>query len=428
MIILLYNILFPIVFIFFLPGLIIKLIKRGGYKKTYLERFCFFDSEKLTLMKRVALKKPIWIHAVSVGETQLAVDFINYWKEKDPEQEFVISTTTTTGQELARKKIYDKATIIFNPIDFYWAIKKLLNLMKPKMLVIFETEIWPNMISVSANSGVKVIQVNARISDHSFKGYKKYRAFIDPFLRKVSLTCAQTDVDVQRLKEICPTLNVVKTGTMKFDQKIPGEILKINVDAVFEKNSNILLAASTHPGEEKFIAQIFKKLREKYKNLKLIIIPRHAERGNEIVNVLNELDILYSRRSEKTKNDSFVDCLLADTTGEMLSFMSVADIVIMGKSFAGNDGGHNIIEPAILGKPVICGEKLKNFRFVLNIMKSNHAVLSIPDEKLADSIADLLSAPDKCYNLGQNAKKTVEEQKGASHRTVECIEKLLEDN
>ena len=424
MIIFIYNLLFPIAFIFFIPGLIIKLVKRGGHKKSYLERFCIFDKEKLAVLKDIALKKPIWIHSVSVGETQLAIDFINYWKTQSPELNFIVSTTTTTGQDLARKKLSGKAVIIFNPIDFFWYIKKLLRLINPKMLIIFETEIWPNMISVSEKAGVKVIQVNARISDHSYKGYKRFRAFINPFLKKVSLSCAQTDIDVQRLKEICPTLNVVKTGTMKFDQKIPKIIAEINLDSVFEKKGRILLAASTHPGEEKFIAEIFESLKNKYSDLRLIVVPRHAERGGEIVNTLNELKISHIRRSVYNGEGMSVDCLLADTTGEMLSFMNAADIVIMGKSFAGNDGGHNIIEPAILGKPVICGKKLKNFRFVLNIMKDNNAVLSVNDEDLEKNIEELLFDTEKCKKLGENAKKTVDEQKGATARTVEFIGKL----
>ena len=346
---------------------------------------------------------------------------------ENPNQHFVVSTTTTTGQELAMKKLSEDALIIFNPIDFFWYIKKLLRLMKPKMLIIFETEIWPNMIHISDKTGVKVVQVNARISDHSFKGYRKFRAFINPFLEKVSLTCAQTDTDVQRLKEICPKLNIVKTGTMKFDQKIPEKIPEIDLNCIFDTDTRILLAASTHPGEEVFIAGIYKELRNIYDDLRLIVVPRHAERGGDIVNILNELDISYIRRSENKNVTEKVDCLLADTTGEMLSFMNAADIVIMGKSFAGNDGGHNIIEPAILGKPVVCGAKLKNFRFVLNIMKESKAVISIPDEELQPVIQSLLSDTDKCRKLGVNAKKTVEEQKGATEKTLKYIQKILSE-
>ena len=420
-----YNILFPFVFICFIPGIIIKLINRGGHKKNYLERLSIFSKEKLKEFAEIRDERVVWIHSVSVGETQLAADFVKYWKFVNPALKFVISTTTTTGQALAVKKLADDAVIIFNPIDFSWAVRKLLKLIKPEMLVIFETELWPNMIHVSSKAGVKVCQVNARISDHSFKGYKRFRMFIAPFMRGINLTCAQTDTDIRRLKEIAPFLNLVKTGTMKFDQKVPEVIPEIKLKELFPEDSKILLGASTHPGEEKFIAEIFKSLKTEYSNLKLILVPRHAERGGDIVKILDEMSISYHRRSLNGKVDKMVDCLLADTTGEMLSFMNRADIVIMGKSFAGNDEGHNIIEPAILGKPVICGKVLRNFRFVLKIMQDSNAVLSIDDSELERVLSELLSEPEKCLALGKRALKTVDEQKGATEKTVAYLEELL---
>ena len=415
----------PIVFLFFLPGLLIKQAKRAGYKDTYSERFGVFNNE--TKKKLSKLSNPVWIHAVSVGEAQIAVSFIKKWKEQDQDKKFVISTTTTTGQTLARKNAPEDVMVIFSPIDFSWAVKKTLKLVKPEIFILFETEIWPNMIYQSCRLGIKVVQVNTRISDHSFKGYKRFRYFISPFLSKLTLSCAQTELDVERLKAICPSLNVIQTGTMKFDQKIPDKFLDLKLDEVFGKGKRkVLLAASTHPDEEKFIAEIFMKLKSEFKELKFVEIPRHAERGNDIANIFNDMGLKFHQRSKGGKPDTEVNCLLADTTGEMVSFINEADIVIVGKSFAGNDEGQNIIEPAVMGKAVVVGAQLKNFRQVLDIMKKSNAVVSVSDEELESSLRKLLENPEICRNLGRTAKDTVMKHIGATQRTIDIIkEKVL---
>ncbi|MCP4179283.1 MAG: 3-deoxy-D-manno-octulosonic acid transferase [bacterium] len=421
----LYNLIFPIAFLFFIPGIIYKYINRGGYKKNYSERFAIFSAEKKALLKNLK-GNVIWIHSVSVGETLLAVDFINKWKRVNSDINFVISTTTTTGQEIAYSKLVDKAAVIFCPIDYFLFVRKTFNLINPKALIIFETEIWPSLICEAYKKDIKVIQVNARISDHSFKGYKRFSCFINPFLSKISLSCAQTDQDVERLKLICQSLNIVKTGTMKFDQALPEKFKDVDLEKVFGKNDYIfILGASTHGGEEKLIIRIFKELRKEYKNLRLIFVPRHAERAPEVVSALKENNIIYYRKSNNECSGKDVECLLADTTGEMLGFMSNADIVIMGKCFAGNDGGHNIIEPALLGKPIVTGKELSNFRFVLKMMVESKAVLTADDNSLITVLKELLDDSEKRVKLGETAKNTVLKHVGATEKTIFEIEKIV---
>ncbi len=425
MLIFFYNLIMPVVFLFLLPSLLIKQIKRSGYKKTYSERFGIFGSEAQEKLNN--LSNPVWIHSVSVGETQIAINFIKKWKEQEPEKKFVLSTTTTTGQALARENAPEDIIVIFCPIDFSWAVKRTLKLIKPEILILFETEIWPNMIYQSYRLGVKVVQVNARISDHSFEGYKRFRYFVRPFLSKLTLSCAQTELDVERLKTICPSLNVVETGTMKFDQKIPEKFIDLNLDEVFGKNKRrILLAASTHPDEEKFIASIFIKLVKEFNDLKFVEIPRHAERGNDIAGIFKSMGIKFHQRSKGGKPEAEVNCLLADTTGEMVSFINEADIVIVGKSFAGNDEGQNIIEPAIMEKTVVVGPQLKNFRQVLDIMKKSNSIVSVPDEDLESSLRKLLENPEGCRRFGETARETVMKHIGTTQRTIDIIrEKVL---
>jgi len=426
LILFLYNIFFPVVFLFFLPGLIYKLIKRGGSKDTFWERFAVYSHAKIKKIK-ACRNKSIWVHAVSVGETQIAVDFIRRWKELHPESLFILSTTTTTGQELARNRAPKDTIVIFCPIDYFVFVIKVLRLIKPSAMVIFETEIWPNLITISNLMGIKTVQVNARISDHSFKGYKRFRMIISKFLSQLTLSCAQTEMDESRLKQISSKLNVEVTGNMKFDQSIPENISDVNIENVFQKykESIIILAASTHKGEEKFLLEQYLKLKIIYPNLKIIIVPRHAERAAEIVSILKELNVSYFRRSNSERMGNEYDCLLADTTGEMLGFMKVSDIVIMGKSFASNSGGHNVIEPALLSKPIVTGTELTNFREILNIMKKDNAICSVKDEEVFGKLDALIASPELRNQLGIAAYDSVSNFKGSTDKTIEMIRKLL---
>lgn len=430
MILFFYNLLFPIVFIFFIPGMVVKLIKRGGSKENYPERFGIFSFNKKKKIESFSKNSPIWVHSVSVGETQLAIEFIKKWQQQYPKRNFIISTTTTTGQELAIKKAPENIPVFYCPVDFKWFVRKTIRLVNPSMLVIFETELWPNLIVEASKYGAKPVQVNARISDHSFKNYKRFRHFIAPFMSKLSISCAQTELDAKRLRTICPSLSTIQTGTMKFDQEVPGIPPEVDLSKYLgEMNHNkVLLAASTHPGEEELIISAFKNIKSRFTNLRLIIIPRHAERGAEVAKDLKENGISYFRKSNNNKyGKEPLDCLLADTTGEMLKFINCSDIIIMGKSFAGQNEGHNIIEPAIFGKPVITGEKMKNFKFVAETMQKNNAILSVKDEELEAALSNLLNEPEQRKNLAENAKNTVLSHKGATQKTINILEQLLED-
>ncbi|MFA6715972.1 MAG: 3-deoxy-D-manno-octulosonic acid transferase [Victivallaceae bacterium] len=380
-----YNLIFPLAFVFFIPGMIVKLIRRPGYKKTFMERFAVFSAER---KKRLAeYHGAVWVHSVSVGEAVIATALVEKWLKAYPERKFVLSTTTTTGQELARKKVPEGVEVIYCPIDFIFFVRKALRLFQPSMLVIFETEIWPNMIVEAKKSGAKVALVNARMSDRSARGYYRWRGFFRPVLNKFDLIGVQTRQDLERFTAVAPAANIQVTHNMKFDQQVPEGFSPVDLSAYFGAGEHqILLAASTHPGEEKLIASVFSGLRNEFPGLRLVIVPRHAERGGEIARILSELQLSFRRRSEDDGSENNdVDVLLADTTGEMLAFMDAADLVIMGKSLAGHNEGHNIIEPALLGKAIVCGNELRNFRFILDFFKDNNALVTIDcDEQLTD--------------------------------------------
>ena len=421
-----YNLIFPLAFVFFVPGMIVKLIRRPGYKRTFMERFAVFSMAKKKRLKEY--QGAVWVHAVSVGETVIAAALIDKWQQAHPERKFVLSTTTTTGQELARKKTNDDVVVIYCPIDFIFFVRRVLSLVKPVMLVIFETEIWPNMIAEARKSGAKVALVNARMSDRSARGYYRWRAFFRPLLEQFNIIGVQTQQDKERFAAVAPQAAIKVMHNMKFDQEVPAGFKSVNLNSYFGNDEHqILLAASTHPGEEKLIAEVFSAIKADFPELRLVIVPRHAERGGEIVKILTQLNLPFRRRSEDDgteKND--VEVLLADTTGEMLGLMQSSDVVIMGKSLAGQNEGHNIIEPALLGKAIVTGNVLKNFRFILNVFKENNALVTIDcDEQLADVLKELFGDVKRREELGSKARQVIEVQRGATNNTIKSLEAIL---
>ncbi len=417
-----YNCFMPLVFLFFLPKLILKYRSRGGWKDTYGERFARFGNRSGELKE---FRGAIWIHAVSVGETIVALSMIRRYLERFPERRFVISTTTTTGQDVARSNLPENTTVIFCPLDFPWMVNRTLELLCPSQLVIFETEIWPNLIALAKKRNIPVSLVNGRLSDKSARGYRRMKLFFAPLLNKFDQILAQSDSDAGRFLSVAPKALVCNGGNLKFDQKLPV-LNDENILIPYLGEGTMLLAGSTHPGEEELIVRCFKELKTQFPELKLVIVPRHAERGKDIAAMLENENCTYARRSIKGFPEEKVDVLLADTTGEMLNFMKDADIIIMGKSFAGHDEGHNLIEPALLSKPVVTGHVLRNFRHLLCIMNEAQAVVTADDETLTAVLRDLLNDPEKRIALGQKACAVIGANGGAVDRAVDAVEALMQ--
>jgi 3-deoxy-D-manno-octulosonic-acid transferase len=420
-----YNLLMPTVFMFFLPGLLIKYRNRGGWKSTYGERFGRFSPERRKELE--AFRGAVWIHAVSVGETVVALNLVRALLKERPEIKVVISTTTTTGQELARRDCPPNTAVIFCPIDFWWMVKRTFRLIRPSMLVIFETEIWPNLICEAKRRKIPLVLANGRMSDHSVKGYRKIKFFIGGLLAKFDRMLVQSDGDAKRYLEISPRANIAVCGNMKFDQEVPADPGDANLDACFGTSPRtVILGASTHSGEEELLVRCFTELKAEFPELKLVLVPRHAERGADIAAMLQARNLKFARRSQKDAAASPVDVLLADTTGEMLKFMKASDVVVMGKSLAGHDEGHNLIEPALLGKPIVTGAVLRNFRFLLRVLKEADAVETVAgDAELAPTLRRLLADASARAALGARAKAAIGQHRGATERTVAEIGKLL---
>ena len=392
---LIYNLFMPVGFLFYVPGLYLKYRHRPGWKNTFMERFGCFTPERVKELE--AFHGAVWVHAVSVGEAVVALSLLRAWQAKHPERKFILSTTTTTGQELVRNQAPANTAVIFCPIDFLWMVRRALSVLKPSMLVIFETEIWPNLVAETRKRGIPVTLVNGRMSDHSVKGYRKIRCFFGPLLKMFNLISVQTEADAERYLSVSPEANVVVSGNLKFDQKAPGELPDAGYSACFGPGKHlVLLAASTHPGEEELVTETYLRLRKEIPNLKLVLVPRHVERAADIV--------------------------------EMLKLMNGADLVIMGKSLAGHDEGHNLIEPALLSKPIVTGHVLRNFRFILKVLLQENAVATVTgDGELYEQLRKLLTDEKMRVELGKRAGQVIRRHAGAADRTIAALEKLLEN-
>jgi len=420
-----YNLFLPIGFLFYLPGLLVKYRVRSGWKATFGERFGRFTPERRAEL--AAFHGAIWIHAVSVGETVVALSLIGSYLKRCPERRFILSTTTTTGQELARSRCPANTAVIFCPIDFLWMVRHTFDVLRPSMLAIFETEIWPNMIGEARRRGIPAVLVNGRMSDHSAAGYRRGRIFFAPLLRQFDALLVQSEADAARYRSVSPEAKVVVNGNLKFDQRVPEEIGDPHLEEYFGAGEHlVLLAASTHPGEEALVASSYRELSERFPSLKLVLVPRHAERGADIAAMLAEKGLSFCRRSTGEVPSGPVDVLLADTTGEMFKFMNAADVVVMGKSLSGHDEGHNLIEPALLSKPIVTGHVLRNFRYLLDTLRAADAVVLVgSDGELVPRLAELFEDPELRRELGRRACEAIRRHRGAADRTITALEDLL---
>lgn len=420
----LYRILFPVAFLFFAPGLVVKLIRRPGRKKNYAERFGIFSRERAEALS--AMKGAVWLHAVSVGETNVALTLLKKWVAENPKRKFVFSTTTTTSQEIAWNKVPPGMEVFFCPVDSAPFVKKALRMIQPSALVIFETEIWPNLITLSRKSGAKVILVNARISDRSVKGYQKFRFFFSPILDSFHRICVQTELDRERFASVTSKAELTVTGNIKFDQAPSPDLQGIDLSEYFGKDIVTVLACSTHAPEEKLILDSFQQARKDNPSLKLVIVPRHAERGNELEAMLSASGLRYYRRTSGKPLEDKVDCLLADTTGELVKFIKSSDIILMGKTFCQHREGQNVIEPAALGKTIVTGPDMINFRQAFEALIKGGGVMSIAsDAELPKAIRTLAETPALRKQLGDNARDAVALHAGALAKTITILEETL---
>ncbi|HAR66350.1 MAG TPA: 3-deoxy-D-manno-octulosonic acid transferase [Lentisphaeria bacterium] len=415
-----YSCFYPVAYALYWPFYRRKLQRRGGELETIGERRGYFSHHKRSQLRD--LTRPIWIHAVSVGELNAALLLIDAWRAVDRRRPFVISTTTNTAQRLARERAPDGCEVIYAPLDLPSAIDRTLDQIEPRMLVIMEVELWPQLI-LRSSQRVPVVIANARMSDNSLRGFLRLGGVVRYLLSHVTVVLAQTVEDARRFDEFAAKTTVI--GTMKYDL-IPSEAqagLRQQLKSAFGDSFTLLVGASTHAGEEAALVHCWQELRNSHPDLRLLIVPRHAERTPELI---EELGLEKLARLSEGLPKGPVDVLLGDTTGELLSYLSAADLVFVGKSLGPAMGGQNVIEPAALAKPILFGPHMGNFRATVHLLLDAKAAVQVQDTAdLQKQLAHLLADSAERARLGQAALDVVRSQRGAVDRTVNALRGAL---
>ena len=424
----LYQILFTLGFLIAAPSYVTKMVRRGKSGRGFGQRFGVYG---LKTRKRLeACRGGLWIHAVSVGEVNLAVLLIKEIQQHWPQVPLVLSVTTPTGQAVALKQIPKEVVIVFNPLDFLGSVKSFFRLLQPRLLILVESEIWPNYFWEAGRKGIPIVLVNARLSQKTEMRYHRWAWFCRPFLEQLQLVCAQCEEDRERFIKLgVKPERVIVTGSMKYDVskiEIPdnSETRKILYQAGWNEGEPIFLAGSTHRGEELITARVFRTLIKQFPNLFFVLAPRHAERGGEISRLLKGLGLEHKRRT-KLKQPRYEKnrVLLLDSTGELKHFYSFSSATFIGKSLKGR-GGQNFLEAVQAGCPVIFGPHMENFAIIARDFLQNESVKEVKNEvDLEKIVALFLNSPSERRVFTRKALTLFQERLGATKRTFSIIER-----
>jgi len=411
-----YDILYFIVLTLMLP---LEYMKRpAGLRARWLrERFGYY--EKMTVSSGT-----IWVHAVSVGEVITAVPLIRRLKERHPSLGVILSTVTDTGQKVAMEQACDIATVIYVPFDLPASLIRMLLHFKPSLLIIMETELWPNIIRTAKANGLRVLLMNGRISEKSFKGYKKLKFFFESILKKIDFFCMQVEAYAERIIELgADPLRVAVIGSFKFDTR-PSSPVPAWTNIL---GRPVIIAGSTHRTEEELIIGVYDRLKNAFPALNLIVAPRHPERFDEVEGLLKSRNAPYLRASQLEGRENLGKTegvvVLMDVMGCLSSVYGAADIAVMGGTFI-EHGGQNPLEPAYWGKAIVCGPHMENFPFIGEFYKNRGAV-EVSSETLYETLKGLLEDPGGISLMGLTAKSLYEKNAGAVERAVEVVGRYL---
>jgi len=424
MIRLLYNLLFPFVLLAFLPGYVLKMLRRGNYRSKFGQRLGFYDQETRT---RLAPGGCTWLHAVSVGEVMIALKLAAALKEREPKLKVALTTTTTTGFALALRHPQSWIEVLYTPLDFWPIMCRAFQLIRPARIILVEAEIWPNLTALAQRRAIPLALVNARLSPRSEQRFHRFLLFVRPYFRNLDLLCVQEPEDVSRWQSLGVNPDRIQlVGSIKFD---PENVVSSPAAprAFLEKigiapDQPILLAGSTHPGEEEILGRIYLELHREFPGLLLIIAPRHVERARELEQLFRNLGLTSVRRSIGLPGST--DCLLLDTTGELRDWYGVATVVFIGKSLTAK-GGQNPVEAIIAGRPVVFGPHMENFAALARTLVARGGALQPNDESgLTSSLGELLRDPQRRNSLAAAALEVLAPHRGATARTAALLQRL----
>jgi 3-deoxy-D-manno-octulosonic-acid transferase len=394
------------------------------------ERFGFLPPERLAV---IGGRRVIWVHAVSVGETMAVRPLIRALRERYPQACICLSNVTETGREVATGMKEVDLRLYF-PFDYTFAVRRLLGQVRPALIVVMETELWPGFLGEAAARGIPTVMVNGRISDRSFGRYLRVRRFFRPLLETLTALCMQSAEDARRIVAIgAPAGRVHVARNLKFDVPVTvvtdGERARLREERWIPAGLDVVTAGSTHRGEEEAVIAAYRSLVGEGRALFLVLVPRHPERCGEVADLLGRAGLSFTRRSElgtRTRPFAGGEVLLVDSVGELMGFYRLADLVFVGGSFVPT-GGHNVLEPASLGLPVLFGPHMHNFREIAAmIVACGGGVRLETPEELAPALARLLDDREARLTMGRRGASLLEENSGATERHLAVIAPLLE--
>jgi 3-deoxy-D-manno-octulosonic-acid transferase len=413
-----YNAFLIIATILLLPIILFKLITVPKYRGGITQKF---GRLRKGVMRVLQGTRPIWVHAVSVGEVMAAHPLIRELKKKYPERKLILSTVTVTGNYTARRRVPEADAVFFFPFDYPWIVRRVIRGINPLVVLVAETELWPNFFRELKKAGIPSAVINGRISLKSHKNYLRFKNFFSKVFCYVDLFCMQSDSDALRIREIGASLEkVIVTGNLKFDLRIP---VTQSLPDVIRPGRQVITAGSTHRGEEAVLLEIFAQLRDKYPELVLILAPRHPERFDEVNGLVNKAGYECQRRTRL--KGTVKDVLLLDTIGELRVFYSLCDIAFVGGSLV-KVGGHNLLEPAAMKKPVIFSCYMFNFKEISEALMSAGGGVMVKDKnELYTQLDKLLSDKELAKRMGERAFRVIEANSGAATKTIDAISRLI---
>lgn len=408
-----------------LPFVVLRLLWRARLAPLYRHRI----AERFGFFKHAVAPDGIWVHAVSVGETIAAAPLIRALQQQYPHLPLIVTTMTPTGSERVRALFGDSVFHVYAPYDVPICIAQFLRRVRPRMLIIMETELWPNTIHACAARGIPVLLANARLSQKSANGYARLRALSQPMLREMTKVVAQNTQDGARFVSLgLPAEKLSVSGSIKFDIALDDELIaraQQTKNEWSEGERPIWIAASTHAGEDEIILQAQRELRARFPQALLILVPRHPERFDAVARLLDQQGFVYQRRSTAMPITADTGVLLGDTMGELLLLLGCADIAFVGGSLIAR-GGHNTLEPAAWGLPILTGASDFNFREISALLQQGGALQIVPDAAaLAKALAKLMSDTSLRALRGDAARRVVEENRGALERLLTEIDKAI---
>jgi 3-deoxy-D-manno-octulosonic-acid transferase len=423
-----YNILFVLFFWLTAPYQIWKMRRRGNWREGLGERFGRYTAE----FKAALAGGPVlWLHAVSVGEVGVCLELLGELEPRLPGWRFAVSTFTSTGMGELQRRLPAHIARFYYPANLSGVVRRALEAVQPRAIILMESELWPNFLWQAQDRGTPVFLVNARVSDRSLRGYRRFGFLFRPIFAKFRGIGAQSAGEAERLAQLgFPAAAVRVTGNLKFDAAKPDERAGPDVRGWLSQigvnnNARLLVAGSTHAGEEAALAEMLPRLRGRFPDLFLILVPRHFERAGAVGQELEARGVKYIRRSDITPETRLapgaVQCLLVNSTGELKFFYEQAALVFVGKSLTAR-GGQNPIEPAALAKAMVFGPNMQNFASVTQAFLTGQGAIQVRTAaELEKVFAELLADEGRRARLGERARQVVQDNLGASRRTVEMI-------